>query len=92
MRIGLSRSAALGLAATLVTLAGIGDYVSDDDVAFTLIYLAPVALATWKAGRTSGLVVAVAAALCSLLGNRSHVPPLGPVRRGISVPSPAATR
>jgi diguanylate cyclase (GGDEF)-like protein len=64
------------LSAALVILAAIGDYVSADDVAFTLIYLAPVALASWEAGRTSGFVVAAAAALCSALGNRSHVPPL----------------
>ena len=76
MRLRLSRSAALGLATAGVVLAGIGDYVSDDDVAFTLIYLAPVALATWKAGRTSGFVIAGAAAVCSLVGNRTHVPPL----------------
>ena len=63
----------------LVILACIGDYVSADDVAFTLIYLAPVALAAWEAGRTGGLVVAAAAALCALLGNLGHVPPLSPV-------------
>lgn len=62
----------------MLILAGIGDYVSADDVAFTLIYLAPVALATWEAGRTSGLVIAAAAALCALLGNLGHIPPLSP--------------
>ena len=54
MRARLSRSAVLGVAAPLVALGGIGDRVSDDDVAFTLICLAPVALATWKAGRPRG--------------------------------------
>lgn len=78
MRVRLSRSAVLGLAAALVILAGIGDRVSGDDVAFTLIYLAPVALATWRAGRTSGLFVAAAAALTSLVANRSHLPPVSP--------------
>jgi diguanylate cyclase (GGDEF)-like protein len=66
------------VAAILVILAGIGDYVSADDVAFTLVYLAPVALAAWEAGRTSGLVIAAAAGLGSLLGNLGHVPPLRP--------------
>lgn len=75
----MPRSAALAVSAILVILAGIGDYVSADDVAFTLIYLAPVALAAWEAGRTSALVIAAAAALCALLGNLGHVPPLSPV-------------
>jgi diguanylate cyclase (GGDEF)-like protein len=75
----LTPRAVLAVSAILVILAGIGDYVSADDVAFTLIYLAPVALAAWDAGRTSGLVIAAAAALCALLGNLGHVPPLSPV-------------
>src|SRR5258705_11570300 len=75
----LPRSAVLAVAALLVILAGIGDYVSADDVAFTLIYRLPVSLAAWEAGRTSGMVVAAAAALCALLGNLGHVPPLSPV-------------
>jgi diguanylate cyclase (GGDEF)-like protein len=75
----LTRRAVLAVAAILVVLAGIGDYVSADDVAFTLVYLAPVALAAWEAGRTSGMVVAAAAAVCALLGNLGHVPPLSPV-------------
>jgi diguanylate cyclase (GGDEF)-like protein len=78
MKVQWTGPAALGLSVALVILAGIGDYLTDDDVAFTLIYLAPVALATWTAGRTSGLAVAVVAALFSFLGNRSHVPPLSP--------------
>ena len=78
MSVRLSPSAALGLSAALVILAGIGDHISGNDVAFTLIYLAPVALATWSAGRASGLVVAAAAALGSLVVNRSHVPSLSP--------------
>jgi diguanylate cyclase (GGDEF)-like protein len=72
----LSRSTALGLACALVILAGIGDHVSGDDIAFTLIYLGPVALATWTAGRTGGLLVAAAAALSSLVAGRSYIPPL----------------
>jgi diguanylate cyclase (GGDEF)-like protein len=75
----LTPRAALIVSSILVILAGIGDHVSADDVAFTLIYLAPVALAAWEAGRTSGLVIAAAAALCALLGNLGHVPPLSPV-------------
>jgi diguanylate cyclase (GGDEF)-like protein len=74
----MRRAAGLGLAAALVILAGIGDAISGNDVAFTLIYLAPVALATWRAGRTSGLLVAAAAALSSFVVNRGHVSPLHP--------------
>jgi diguanylate cyclase (GGDEF)-like protein len=68
----------LAVSAILVILAGVGDYVSADDVAFTLVYLAPVALAAWEAGRTSGMVIAAAAALGALVGNLGHVPPLSP--------------
>jgi diguanylate cyclase (GGDEF)-like protein len=76
MKMRVPRSAALGCAATLVVLAAIGDRITGDDVAFTLVYLVPVAIATWWTGRTSGLIAAVAAGACSLWANRNHFPPL----------------
>lgn len=78
MNVRLTRPAALGLSTALVILAGVGDYVTGDDVASTLIYLAPVAMATWGTGRTGGLCIATAAALISFVANRGHVPPLSP--------------
>jgi diguanylate cyclase (GGDEF)-like protein len=71
------RSAVLGLAAVLVVLAGVGDRLTGDAVAFTLVYLVPVALASWGGERSSGLLIAAAAALSSYVVNRSHVPELG---------------
>ncbi len=76
MRVRLSRTTALGLATAGVVLAGIGDHVSGDDVAFTLIHLGPVAVATWSAGLGSGLFFAAAAALSSFVANGTHLPPL----------------
>ena len=76
MKVHLSKSLVLTLASALVVLAGVGDKVSGDDAVFTLIYLGPVALAAWNAGRTEGMLVAVLAALTSHLANRGHFPPL----------------
>jgi hypothetical protein len=39
------------VSSALLILAAIGDSVSADDVAFTLMYLAPVALATQASSR-----------------------------------------
>jgi len=76
VKVQLSKSLVLTLASALVVLAGVGDKVSGDDAVFTLIYLGPVALAAWNAGRTEGMLVAVLAALTSHLANRGHFPPL----------------
>jgi diguanylate cyclase (GGDEF)-like protein len=75
-RICVSWAASLSLAAALLLLSGIGDYLSGDDVAFTLVYIVPVALATWKAGRTPGLLISAAAVLSSFICTRNHLPPL----------------
>lgn len=78
MSVRWSRSEVLGAATALVLLAGLGDSATGDDAAFTLVYLAPVALASWGAGRTAGLCFAGAAAVASYLVNRGHVPPQRP--------------
>lgn len=46
---------ALGMVVALSAL----DYVSGSEVSFSIFYLAPVAFATWFAGRAEGLAVAV---------------------------------
>jgi diguanylate cyclase (GGDEF)-like protein len=51
---------ALGLSA----LAGWGDYLTGDDVVFTLFYIVPVAVATLLTGRAAGTLVAV---LCAAI-------------------------
>jgi hypothetical protein len=40
----------LAMAVALVGLAGLGDYATGNDLAFTLFYLGPVALAAWCSG------------------------------------------
>ncbi len=66
---------ALAAAVALVLLAGIGDRLTRDDVAFTLIYLAPVALAAWRVGLAGGLAVAALAAATSLAASQASLSP-----------------
>jgi signal transduction histidine kinase len=54
-----------GLAATL--LIALGDYATGAEVAFTLLYMIPIAWATWRAGLSRGLAVAGAASACSFI-------------------------
>lgn len=51
-------------AVTFVLFAGAvaGDYVTNTDIVFTLLYLLPISIATWFRGRRFGLMFAVAAA------------------------------
>ncbi len=55
----ITRGNALPLAYTLTFACGAGDYFTGADVAFTLVYLVPIALATWYRARVHGTVVAV---------------------------------
>jgi diguanylate cyclase (GGDEF)-like protein len=58
----LSPHAALVLGLAVVALLGAADYATGREVSFSIFYLAPVALATWRAGRARGLVVSAVAA------------------------------
>jgi diguanylate cyclase (GGDEF)-like protein len=58
----LSPRAASLLGLATVGLLGTADYATGRDVSFSVFYLAPVALVTWRAGRARGLVVSVLAA------------------------------
>lgn len=51
----------------LLLLFGVGDYVTDVEITFTLLYLLPVTLAAWFSGRRFGLTVAALAASCSIV-------------------------
>jgi signal transduction histidine kinase len=55
--------------ALLVAVVGLLDYVTGPELAFTVFYVVPVALATWRLGRRAGLVTAVAGSLTWLAGD-----------------------
>jgi diguanylate cyclase (GGDEF)-like protein len=63
----------------LLILAGIGDRLTGDDLAFTLIYLIPVAVASWWIGRTGGLLAAAGATISSVAISRAHLLTLSPL-------------
>jgi serine phosphatase RsbU (regulator of sigma subunit) len=52
----------LGVGLAVITVLGIFDRASGQDLSFVLFYLLPVFLVAWFAGRTSGLIAAGAAA------------------------------
>ena len=56
----------------LALVAGVGaiDLATGGDVVFSVFYAAPIALATWVLGRTSGLLFSVVATILWTLGDR----------------------
>jgi signal transduction histidine kinase len=56
------------IAIVLLVATGIGDYLTGVDVAFTLFYLAPLALGTWFNGRRFGLLLTAGAIVAGSLG------------------------
>ena len=75
-RLPLAAKASLALACTL--LCGAGDYATGADIAFTSLYLLPIALGSWFGSKALGRVSAGLASLCWLAtnvltgGGRSH--------------------
>ncbi len=73
----LSRGGAIAISIGLTVLIGLGDQVTGADVAFTLLYAAPIALATWYAGIRGGMWISLLATLSSignmLLDHRSWI-------------------
>ena len=65
----LSRTAAIALAIALVAVIGWFDYLTDD-FSLAVFYLAPVALATWYAGRVSGWFIGGLSAATWLLADQ----------------------
>ncbi len=51
------------LAAAVLVIVALGDYVTGIDVNFTFFYLIPVALVTWRIGRQAGIVASLVCAL-----------------------------
>jgi signal transduction histidine kinase len=66
-RLGLNERNVVPLALVLLVLFGIGDYVTDIEITFTLLYLLPVTLAAWFRGRPFGLTVAALATACAVV-------------------------
>jgi len=62
----LSRGTALALSIALTMLIGLGDQVTGADVAFTLLYAAPIAIATWYLGIRGGMWISLLATLSSI--------------------------
>ncbi len=52
----------MAIAVALVVLVGVGDELTGTDVAFTLLYLAPIAFATWFVGLGAGVTLSVLSA------------------------------
>lgn len=64
----------MAAALALTALIWIGDHVTGADVAFTLFYLAPIALAVWFVGRSGGTALALSASMGSLVIRTEDVP------------------
>jgi signal transduction histidine kinase len=62
VRLSISRSWALAIATGLVIAVGILDYWSGREVQVVPLYLLPLALSVWRAGRTWGVIFSVLAA------------------------------
>lgn len=62
----------LGLAAGLMLAVALTDYVTGYEVRLSILYLAPITLATWTAGATVGMGAALLASLLWLISFRSH--------------------
>ncbi len=60
----LGPKSSIPIALLLALLLGLGDFVTGVEFAFTLLYLLPIAIATWYRGRLFALLVA---ALCASL-------------------------
>jgi signal transduction histidine kinase len=70
LRDRLTPATVVPLALGAALLIGVGDFYTGVDVAFTLLYVFPIALASWYRDRRFGLTVAL---LCALISATSEV-------------------
>ena len=61
-----SRWQLLILSVALTLLVGLADYLTGNELAFSLFFIAPIALAAWYLDRLHGLAIALLAACCWL--------------------------
>jgi signal transduction histidine kinase len=71
----VNERSALRLGVAAVILAGLGDALTSAEIAFTLVYLLPIALVTWFRGRRMGLFI-VTFCVASSAFTRFYVDPL----------------
>jgi two-component system, NtrC family, sensor histidine kinase KinB len=64
-----SRAAIMSYAMALVALIGSVDFVTGYEVRVGVFYVAPISLAAWYAGRSSGTIVAIVSGIVSLVAD-----------------------
>ncbi len=70
----LTPAAALCIAAAATACVALGDAVTGPDVSFTVLYLGPIAFATWAVSMRAGIVLSVVSALADLAGDTATRP------------------
>lgn len=75
LRTLLNERSAAPISLILALLVGLGDYVTGADVAFTLLYLLPIGIATWYRGRAWSLTVCIVCGALWLSIAIASVPP-----------------
>ena len=73
---------AFALAVAITVLVAVGDYLSGPYLAFATVYLVPVALAGWFAGRRAALIIS---GLASALGVLTTAADLGAISPAVNV-------
>src|SRR5271165_5206989 len=71
---GATRVALIISCALLVAAIGLLDYWAGPDISLAVLFLVPVVAAAWWAGRTQGMLIALAAAMAWHVGNALHFP------------------
>lgn len=51
------------LSVILVLFLGVTDYLTGEELSFSIFYLIPILFITWKVGRTAGILISVASAI-----------------------------
>lgn len=69
---GADRWLRLPWAVALLALIAVADYSSGYEVRLSILYLVPIAMATWAAGIRAGVALSVAATLCWVASFHSH--------------------
>ena len=62
----LSRARIFGVALLGVVLVGVPDYLIGFEISLTVFYLGPVGIATWYAGRKTGVLIALISIFAAL--------------------------
>lgn len=71
---GWPKSIMIGFSLFLVGVIGAADYVTGREIAFSIFYLIPISLVTWRAGRRAGVPISFLSALIWLISDRAASP------------------